>query len=361
MRFFRKHLRRLLLFFLRRHPNLAFDALRQQHSRIPRGGGIPPFNLVFLSGHHRHTHEMAIRCHEAGIQLFLPPEETQDLLRHYVTKGLIQWLGLEAFGVHYHEGYGDLKRAVEDGQVNAFMVSEPEHLELVKQHFGPIPVAADHMVNRYDDYRARGLRNFLSPSRRALPLMNVPNQLLSIKVRDFAWLNRTTSRHRIPVCGRRGFYSYIHNYERRSSRAFGLFTEIVERLRGEVEVRNFGRGSPHGEVVDLPTMLRSRATLHIKDAHVCCNAVIDSISVGIPVLVDDETLDRLGLEDYVVHMVSGIRFRDADEGEEWIRILDRDDDLLAELSRRTQEFARLKCRNTSKDVECFRQFVQRMR
>src|SRR5205823_11596871 len=28
MRFFHKHLRRLLLFFLRRHPNLALDALR---------------------------------------------------------------------------------------------------------------------------------------------------------------------------------------------------------------------------------------------------------------------------------------------------------------------------------------------
>jgi hypothetical protein len=330
--------------------------------RIPRGGGAtPPFNLAFLSGHHRHTHEMAIRCHEAGVQLSLPPEETQDLLRHYVTKGLIPWLGLEALGVHYHERYGDLKRAVEDGEVNAFMVSLPEHLELVKQHFGPIPVAADHMVNRYEDYRARGLRNFVSPSRRALGLMNVPNQLLSIKVRDFAWLNRTTSGRRIPVRKRRGFYSYIHNYERQSSRAFRLFTAIVERLRGEVELKNFGRGSPHGEVVDLPTMLRSRATLHIKDWNVCCNAVIDSISVGIPVLVDDETLDRLGLEDYVVHMISGIRFRDADEGEEWIRLLDRDDDLLAELSRRTKEFALLKCRNTSKDVERFRQFVERMR
>ena len=34
MRFFHKHLRRLLLFFLRRHPNLAFDALRQQHSVV---------------------------------------------------------------------------------------------------------------------------------------------------------------------------------------------------------------------------------------------------------------------------------------------------------------------------------------
>ena len=33
MRFFRKHLRRLLLFFLRRRPNLALDdALRQQDS-----------------------------------------------------------------------------------------------------------------------------------------------------------------------------------------------------------------------------------------------------------------------------------------------------------------------------------------
>ena len=32
MRFFHKHLRRFLLFFLRRHPNLALDALRQQNN-----------------------------------------------------------------------------------------------------------------------------------------------------------------------------------------------------------------------------------------------------------------------------------------------------------------------------------------
>jgi predicted O-methyltransferase YrrM len=32
MRFFHKHLRRLLLFFIRRHPNLALDALRQQNN-----------------------------------------------------------------------------------------------------------------------------------------------------------------------------------------------------------------------------------------------------------------------------------------------------------------------------------------
>src|SRR4029453_15288265 len=190
---------------------------RQLGVRILRGGGTPSLNLVFLSGHHRHTHEMAIRCHAAGIQLSLPPEETQDLLRHYVTKGLIPWLGLEAFGVHYYEAYGDLKRAVEDGQVNAFMVSLPEHLELVREHFGPIPVAADHMVNRYDEYRARGLRNFLSPSRRALPLMNDPNQLLSIKVRNFTWLRKQILKHRIPVLRRRGFYSYIHHYEQRWS------------------------------------------------------------------------------------------------------------------------------------------------
>jgi hypothetical protein len=153
--------------------------------------------------------------------------------------------------------------------------------------------------------------------------MNVPNQLLSIKVRDFALLNRQTSSQRIPVRRRRGFYSYIHNYQRHSSRAFGLFTAIAERLRGKVEVRNFAVGARRGRLSISPRCsARGRhSTLRMR----CCNAVIDSISVGIPVLVDDETLDRLGPEDYVVHMVSGIRFRDANEGEEWIRILDRDD------------------------------------
>jgi hypothetical protein len=304
---------------------------------------------------------MAIRCQEAGIQLSLPPEETQGILRHFVSKQLISWLGLEAYGVHYYESPGDLRRAVDENRVDAFMVSLPEHLELVREHFRPIPIAADHMVNRYEDYRARELQNFLSPSRNALALMSAPNQALTIKVRDFTVLERTISTHSVPVRQRRGFYSYIHHYESRYPRAYGLFTAIAERLHGAVDVRNFGRDSPHGEVADLPTMLRSRATLHIKDAHVCCNAVIDSMSVGTPVLVDDETIEKLGLEDYVVHMVSGIRFRHADEAVEWIRILDRDDDLLTDLSTRTREFVRLKCRNTPEDVERFRRFVQCMR
>jgi hypothetical protein len=320
-----------------------------------------PFNLVFLSGHHRCTHEMAILCQEAGIQLSLPPEETQGTLRHYVSKGLMSWLGLQAYGVHYYESVGDLRRAVDENRVDAFLVSLPEHLDLVLEHFGSIPIAAEHMVNRWDDYRARGLQNFLSPSRAALALMSAPNQALIVKVRDFAALEGTISTHGVPVPERRGFYSYIHHYEGRYARAHGLFTTIAESLHGEIDVRNFGRDSPYGEVNDLHTMLRSRATLHIKDAHVCCNAVIDSMSVGIPVIVDDETIEKLGLEDYVVHMVSGIRFQHADEATEWIRLLDRDDDLLTDLSARTLEFARLKCRNTPADVERFRRFVRCMR
>ncbi len=130
--------------------------------------GKQSFNRVFLSGHHRHTHEMAIRSHEVGIHLSLPPEETQGLFRHDVYKELIPIFGLGAYGVHYYESFGDLKRAVDKGRVHAFMVSLPEHLDLVREPFGSVPVAADHMVNRYDDYRAHGLQHFLPPSRRAL-------------------------------------------------------------------------------------------------------------------------------------------------------------------------------------------------
>ena len=144
------------------------------------------------------------------------------------------------------------------------MVSLPEHLDLVRTHFGSVPIAADHMVNRYDEYRARGLQNFLSPSRRALALMNAPNQALSIKVRDFQALEKTIAVHGVPVSERRGFYSYIHHYEQRWRRAHSLFTAIAAALQGAVDVRNFGRESPNGEVNDLATMLRSRGTLHIK-------------------------------------------------------------------------------------------------
>jgi hypothetical protein len=107
-------------------------------------------------------------------------------------------------------------------------------------------------------------------------------------------------------------------------------------------------------------MFGSKATIHIKDRHVCCNAVIDSISVGTPVIVDDETVELLALEDYVVHMVSGVRFKTVDEAVEWIRMLDQDDDLLDVLSQRTREFARHKLLNTSQDIKRFRLFLEKM-
>ena len=319
-----------------------------------------PFNLLFLSGHHRHTAEMAIRCHQIGIKLTIPPADSRHSFNHYVGPDLMAWLNMEHYGVHQYPTEAEMVQAVKEGEVDGLMVSLPQHLDLIRERFGDIPVAADHMVNRYEEYRSRGLRNFLTPSRRALPLMDAPNQALTVKVRDPAILDRVIQAHGTPVPERRGFYSYVHHLERRYPRGATMLAAINDRLDGSIDVRNFGRESPHGEVPDLQTMLRSRATLHVKDRNVCCNAVIDSMSVGIPVLVDDETVDLLGLEDYVVHLVSGIRFRDADEAAEWIRVLDRDDVFLAELSRRTLEFARAKCQDSAADVERFRQFIARM-
>jgi hypothetical protein len=115
--------------------------------------------------------------------------------------------------------------------------------------------------------------------------------------------------------------------------------------------------SPHGHVNDLETMARARATLHFKDKGSCCNAVIDSISVGTPVLIDSETLKTLGAEDYLVHMVSGIVVENADDAAEWIQRLHGDDMFLEELCYRTREFARLKLKITSDDVARFREFI----
>jgi hypothetical protein len=314
--------------------------------------------LLFLSAHHRHSHEMALRCQQAGVRLLLPPADTREWLRHTVDETLVSWMDVPAPWVEQYPDRAALERGVAAGEVDAVLVSVPGQIEIVRRELGALPVGADHMLNAFDEFRAAGLSGFHSPSRAALLRVGAPNSLLGVKLRDFERIDRLVRKYGRPARERRGFFAYIHHYARRWPEPFALFEELARRCAPEAELRHFGQESPHGEVRDLPSMLASRATLHLKDGQVCCNAVIDSICVGRPVLIDERSWTRLGLEDYVVHGVSGLVFRGADEGVDWIRRLQRDDALLDELSARTYAFARLKCRHTAADVARFRAFVE---
>ena len=82
----------------------------------------------------------------------------------------------------------------------------------------------------------------------------------------------------------------------------------LNAILGERFVVNYGKESPNGEVDDLSTMRRARATVHVKDGQVACNAVVRSMAVGTPVLMDRKTW-----HDCFFDGIQGIRVRDSVE------------------------------------------------
>lgn len=313
------------------------------------------FKLCFASGHGGATNEIKMLCKQSGVQLVLPGTETQQPLRHLVKDAEAQIH--QATLLHTMD---EIKQAVEKKEINAWLVARPETIEGIREHFGTsIPIIARHSVNSFEKYKKLGLQNFISPSRTALRQLGLPNQWLSVKVRDF---NYTPYKSEIlPASQRKGYYSYIHHFQQYWKRAFNFYSEVATLLDGAVPIEYYGRENPAGDINDHKTMATSKATIHIKDGQVCCNAPINSICSGIPVLMDYETLHKLGMEDYIIHQVSGLLFDTPAECIKWIQVLENDNDFLDELSRRTREFARLKCQYTSQDYLQFRNFLYKAR
>ena len=314
-------------------------------------------SVLCLPAHDWEWYEWAIRCRDAGTRIALPPRDGKEALLVDCSEKFAA--PLQHYGAIWYETRDALRAAVDAGLIDAVVVATPKQLEAARAFLGPLPMIVTHAVNRFDQYREIGITNFISPSRRALMRVGAPNQLLSVRVRDLARLRKQVKPLRVPLPRRSGFFSYIHRYARSWPRAHELFSTIADDLTPGIDVRNFGIDNPAGRVHDFEYMLRSRATIHVKDDGVSCTAVINSISVGTPVLMDTETLDRLQLEDYVVHMVSGVVFDTAEQGAEWIRRLHRDNALLRQLVQRTRSFARLKLRHTELDVERFREFMEK--
>lgn len=314
------------------------------------------FRLLFASGHGGSTREIKALCDLANVELILPGRATQKPLRHLATEEEAKRLGLRCFST---------MEEIAKGEFDGWLVARPETIEGIREHFRldsgkTIPIAARHSVNAFTKYARIGLQNFISPSRTALMKLKAPNSWLSVKVRDHDDLKRFAPKI-LPATQRKGFFSYIHHYKRYWKRAGEFFEQVQKQIGLAVPCENFGKDSAGGEVNDHKTMIKSKATLHIKDGQVCCNAPITSICLGIPVLMDYETLAKLGMEDYIVHNVSGLLFHTPEECVDAIRLLETEPDYLDELSQRTRAFARLKCTYSKNDVRAFRRFLHRMK
>lgn len=314
------------------------------------------FKLLFASGHGGSTKEIKALCELAGVELILPGKATQEQLRHLATEKEAERLGLSCLS-----SFEEIGAAIRNGDVNGWLVALPEAIEGIRKTFKHhVPIAARHSVNAFSKYQKLGLRNFISPSRTALKKLGAENSYLSVKVRDFDEYDQFSPQVK-PARSRKGFYSYIHHYKRYWKRAGTFFEEVQALVGGAVPVENYGKDSAGGEVNDRKTMVKAKATLHIKDGQVCCNAPITSICLGIPVLMDYETLATLGMEDYIIHNVSGLLFETPQQCVDAIRLLETEHDYLDELSARTKAFARLKCKYSTNDIRGFKTFLHRMK
>lgn len=150
-----------------------------------------------------------------------------------------------------------------------------------------VALVVRHGNEELDRLRWMGIRNLMSPSVRALTRARVTNGFLSRKL--IAW--DRVPRPELDPAHREGVYSYISDYPLRWPQAFSRF-RAVDRMLSPQKLVYFGKGSPAGTVDDLQRMRRSRVTLHLKDRGVCCNAVIRSMAMGTPVVMDRITYSR---------------------------------------------------------------------
>jgi len=172
------------------------------------------------------------------------------------------------------------------------------------------------------------INNHLSPSAKHLTYLIGSNKLLYPKL---VWKEKFPNP--APMENRSGFFSYIHwldKYWPKSSKKLKKLNAI-----SKCPVENFGYGSRYGIVDDLTYMKSAKATVHIKDKGLVCNATIRSLALGTPVVMDRATYNN-GYYD----SIDGITVRWTIRGlAREINRLDNDIDYLREKSWAAQKAA----------------------
>ncbi len=108
--------------------------------------------------------------------------------------------------------------------------------------------------------------------------------------------------------------SYIQSYRERYETAYGIYSECInivkERFGSAVTIANFS-GLDHSSVVT--EMSKSSATLHIKDQEGFGWSVIESMSIGRPVLLHRGLSRHMSLENWSIEGQTAIYFSDGDQ------------------------------------------------
>jgi hypothetical protein len=237
-------------------------------------------NIFFASVHGALTTELGILCRGTGHRLFVLARECTLVHAeqgHTISeRGAFADLGIEFIGTNE-----ELRDRIKEADLFVIVTLRQEELtrRLVP---GRRAVIAAIPAERSREFNHRGIQNFLSPSARHLSLLTARNKFLYRKLVRREAFPATAS-----VDERFGFYSYIHWMEK----YWPMASQKLRRLNAisPVKVRNFGFGSDEGAVDDLTFMKAAKATIHIKDLGVACNAPVRSLALGTPVVMDHET------------------------------------------------------------------------
>lgn len=239
--------------------------------------------ILYFPRHGDGAIEMALVCRGAKIGLEISGKDN-GLCRANTTSADL--VGLRKLGVATPDR-AEVIRKLTQRDYSAVLVHQAYQVddfrELLQSLHPDIPLIVRQSSEGIRPMKECGMRNFISTSQRALDQFPECNTCLKPKLLD--WSRLPTAEHH--PSSRTGVVSYINHYTAAWPVAYRKFQELNQILKPPVI--NYGIGSPAGVVRDLATMLASRATVHIKNGGACCFAVVRSMAMGTPVVMDRET------------------------------------------------------------------------
>ncbi|WP_166831208.1 FkbM family methyltransferase [Thalassoroseus pseudoceratinae] len=256
----------------------------------------PTPSVLFFSMHGDSSVEIAELCRASGVPLDIGPPKSR-LVRTTMSDSERNRLGKLGVGSPDDEAIIQRLRQSVYGAVIVTTDAQVQQFERHLRGYNPhVPLIVRHGNNIFEALKKLNIKHFMGPSRRALEIMSSCNTFHTRKLLDWENLPPVS----LDPNKRSGLASYIHKYRQSWPDSWARLERVNKGLANQ-RVKVFGNGNPDGLVHDLPTMAKSRATVHIKDNGIRCFCVLRSMAMGTPVVVDRLTCERTFLDD-----VSGI-------------------------------------------------------
>lgn len=272
--------------------------------------------IIMFSMHGSGGTELTILCRQSGVEMWMAPPNCQ-IIRTLTKPEEIPYF--EGLGAKFFANDMEVLKALSSDDYAGIILATPEQIDQYRETGTRIPFIIRHGLNSFKKFIKHDTKNFITCCHRAAENLPGCHYFHNRKLIPF-------EQFRKPECTpemKANFRSYVHHYEKWKT-AYEKFNKLNAML--STPVVNYGAGTPMGEVPDLPFMDSSRATIHIKDGNAVCNAVVRSMVMRTPVIMDRESFQKCFFDD-----IKGIIVKDDIQGvAEEIRKIDDSDDYLQE-------------------------------